>query len=307
MEEAPPPAGLNLSLDELIGAARRKESRGSGGGGGRGRGERRSGGGGGNRNERMPRHEDGDGGHGPARRRGSVLDRLGPPIGGGGGGSGFGGFGGGGGGFGGRGFGGGRGRGRGPRPPPAEEAPRAPPGPHKAVRYARLRCATLHVPSDAPPATAQHESLSRGEDGSAVLSYDGYPVVSAAPSGELTLDSGGSAEVQPSIEEALALFGLKLSASPADATAWSVSDGRAFLRRYEDGMIVPCLSQPGMRRALALAAAHGDDDAAAELRAMGGLNGGASGAGFGGGRGRGGGYGFGGRGRGRGPPRYAPY
>ena len=112
--------------------------------------------------------------------------------------------------------------------------------------------------------------------------------------------------MQRSLEEALALFGLKLSASPADATAWSVSDGRAFLRRYEDGMVVPCLSQPGMRRALALAAAHGDDDAAAELRAMGGLNGGASGgfAGYGG-RGRGGS--FGGHGRGRGPPRYAPY
>lgn len=142
-------------------------------------------------------------------------------------------------------------------------------------------------------------------DGSAVLSYDSCAIVTALPSGELVLDSGGVAEVQASMEEALSLFGLKLSASAADASAWSVSDGRAFLKRFEDGMIVPCLSQPGPGRALALLADHGDEDAKAELEAMGGLGGGAAAQGFGGRGGRGG-FG-GGRGRGRGPPRYSPY
>jgi hypothetical protein len=142
-------------------------------------------------------------------------------------------------------------------------------------------------------------------DGSAVLSYDSYAIVTALPSGELVLDSGGAAEVQASMEEALSLFGLKLSASAADASAWSVSDGRAFLKRFEDGMVVPCLSQPGPGRALALLADHGDEDAKAELEAMGGLGGGAAAQGFGGRGGRGG-FG-GGRGRGRGPPRYSPY
>jgi hypothetical protein len=129
---------------------------------------------------------------------------------------------------------------------------------------------------------------------------------------------------QKSINGALNLFGLKLLVSPSDPTAWSVSDGRAFLKRFEDGMIVPPLGAPGPGRALALAAAHGDAGAAAAAAAAAGAGGGGNGMevddeggayggggyGYGGGRGRGGfGYGggrggFGGRGRG---VRYAPY
>ncbi len=110
---------------------------------------------------------------------------------------------------------------------------------------------------------------------------------------------------QKSINGALGAFGLKLVVSPADPTVWSVSDGARFLRRFEDGMVVPPLGAPGPARALALAAAHGDAEAAAAAGFGGGRGGGWGG---GPGRGGGGGRGFGGRGRGRGrggnPPRW---
>ncbi len=138
---------------------------------------------------------------------------------------------------------------------------------------------------------AQFERVVTLADGSVALKFHDTALVTARPSGELVLDSGGYTHsardvlcrhhsaaplsrlrarartqkaTQKSLAGALALFGLTLSASGDAPTAWSVSDGRAFLRRFTDGMTVPPGVPPGPARARKLAAAYRHEAPGAE-------------------------------------------
>ena len=99
---------------------------------------------------------------------------------------------------------------------------------------------------------------------------------------------------------ALNAMGLRMTASAADATAWTVSDGKSLLRRYTDEMVIPpAAGQAGRGRALALLQAKGHPAGKAAEAATEASDAAAVASGVAGGRGRG-------RGRG-GAVRYAPY
>ena len=54
------------------------------------------------------------------------------------------------------------------------------------------------------------------------------------------------------MNESLNKFGFKLTKSEANPEEWSVGDGKRFLKRYEDGMVIPAPKPPGPGRGLAL-------------------------------------------------------
>jgi hypothetical protein len=111
----------------------------------------------------------------------------------------------------------------------------------------------------------------------------GKDVLTANNQGEVVLDSDGDRgkNTHLAMRDALSKFGFKLSRpNPAAPEEWSVSDGKKFLKRYEDGMVIPAPKPPGPGRMLALLQTEPPG-------------------------GGGGGGGFGGRGgRGRGPSYY---
>ena len=91
----------------------------------------------------------------------------------------------------------------------------------------------------------KYECVKPTGDGGAALYFHETAVCTAKPDGSVVLDSGGhvhSKATQKSIAGALALFGLTLKAlrdpKNGDMT-WHVSDGKAFLRRFTDGMVLP--------------------------------------------------------------------
>jgi hypothetical protein len=114
----------------------------------------------------------------------------------------------------------------------------------------------------------QHEHVVSLPDGGCALQLYDTHVVTARPTGELVLTSGGfghSTATQKSIAAALQLFGLTLIVSDEDRTSWSVSDGARFLRRFADGLVVPPNPQyPGLARAKRLLNNYQRRDTAAE-------------------------------------------
>jgi len=133
-------------------------------------------------------------------------------------------------------------------------------------------------------------------DGVVVARAFGAEIIQISATGEVCLrrpvdDASGAprcdTEVLNAFNSCLNKFGFTASASPADQTQWSLSDGKR-LSRFSDGMIVPAPIPPGPGRGLALML----------TAPVGG--GGRGGRGFvgrggrGGGRGRGFGRGFGG-------------
>ena len=126
-------------------------------------------------------------------------------------------------------------------------------------------------------------------DGVVVARAFGAEIIQVSATGEVCLrrpvDEASGAprcdtEVLNAFNSCLNKFGFTASASPADQTQWSLSDGKR-LSRFSDGMIVPAPNPPGPGRGLALM-----------LTAP---VGGGGGRGFGrGGRGGGRGRGFGG-------------
>jgi len=103
------------------------------------------------------------------------------------------------------------------------------------------------------------EKLLRGEEGTLILRLRDTDVVKVWPSGELQLSSGGYATALTArcLEAALGVLGLKLLTDAATGE-WRVSDGRALLRRFEDGMRVPP-SPVVPDRAARFAAAYGGE------------------------------------------------
>lgn len=93
-------------------------------------------------------------------------------------------------------------------------------------------------------------------------------IVVVKQTGEVTLDSGGfrTTQTRMSMNDALNTFGMKLVHNEADPSEWTVSDGKVFLKRYEDGMIIPA-GQAGRGRGLALLKASGDPSATAAVQA----------------------------------------
>ena len=160
----------------------------------------------------------------------------------------------------------------------------------------RVRGLTSHLtPSSFVTRIRQRERVHKREDGFVAVHIYGKDVILVAPTGEVRLDAGGDTghNTFRAMNESLNKFGFKLSKSPNDETQWTLGDGKRFLKRYEDGMIIPAPVPPGPGRGLALMQR---DDTSNVSRPGGGLvpRGGFGGRGFGG-RGRG----FGARGRGR--------
>ena len=73
----------------------------------------------------------------------------------------------------------------------------------------------------------------------------------APPRGRGVGGAGCDTEVLNAFNSCLNKFGFTASASPADQTQWSLSDGKR-LSRFSDGMIVPAPNPPGPGRGLAL-------------------------------------------------------
>jgi hypothetical protein len=145
-------------------------------------------------------------------------------------------------------------------------------------------------------APRKRERVHKREDGFVAVHIYGKDVILVAPTGEVRLDAGGDTghNTFRAMNESLNKFGFKLSKSPNDETQWTLGDGKRFLKRYEDGMIIPAPVPPGPGRGLALM--QREDTSNVSRPPGGGLvpRGGFGGRGFGG-RGRG----FGARGRGR--------
>eukprot|EP00854_Cymbomonas_tetramitiformis_P009455 gene9455-11199_t len=93
-------------------------------------------------------------------------------------------------------------------------------------------------------------------------------IVVVKQTGEVTLDSGGyrTTQTRMSMNDALNAIGMKLVHNEADPSEWTVSDGKFFLKRYEDGMVIPA-GQAGRGRGLALLKASGDPSATAAVQA----------------------------------------
>lgn len=135
--------------------------------------------------------------------------------------------------------------------------------------------------------------MHKREDGFVAVHIYGKDVILVAPTGEVRLDAGGDTghNTFRAMNESLNKFGFKLSKSPNDETQWTLGDGKRFLKRYEDGMIIPAPVPPGPGRGLALMQREDTSNVSSPGLVP---RGGFGGRGFGG-RGRG----FGARGRGR--------
>ena len=97
-------------------------------------------------------------------------------------------------------------------------------------------------------------------DGVVVARAFGAEIIQVSATGEVCLrrpvDEASGAprcdtEVLNAFNSCLNKFGFTASASPADQTQWSLSDGKR-LSRFSDGMIVPAPNPPGPGRGLAL-------------------------------------------------------
>jgi len=124
----------------------------------------------------------------------------------------------------------------------------------------------------------RHERSIQRPDGSVALRLYETDVIVVRPAGDITLNSAGfltsarplvlpsnlrldllyspQTATQKCLFHALALFGLTLACKAVDE--WTVSDGKAFLRRWTDGMVLPSYAgaQPGAARAAKLLAAY---------------------------------------------------
>jgi hypothetical protein len=116
-------------------------------------------------------------------------------------------------------------------------------------------------------------------------------VVKVTTTGEVTIDSAGDRghHTYRAINDALTKIGFKVTKNPTAEAEWSVGDGKKFLKRYEDGMIIPAPYPAGPGRALALMQKDGGSGGGSS----GGGSSGSGGGGFGGRGGFGGGRGFG--------------
>jgi len=102
---------------------------------------------------------------------------------------------------------------------------------------------------------SQPGKIYKRDDGVVVLHMYGKDVLAANNQGEVTLDADGDRGKNTflGVHDALSRFGFKLSRpNPAAPEEWSVSDGKKFLKRYEDGMVIPAPKPPGPGRMLAL-------------------------------------------------------
>lgn len=92
------------------------------------------------------------------------------------------------------------------------------------------------------------------DDGVVVVHIYGKDVLAVDPSGAVRLNSEGDRgrNTFRAMNESLNKFGFKLTKSEANPEEWSVGDGKRFLKRYEDGMVIPAPKPPGPGRGLAL-------------------------------------------------------
>jgi hypothetical protein len=141
------------------------------------------------------------------------------------------------------------------------------------------------------PSTPQRERIfKRDDDGAVVVHIYDRDVVKVTTTGEVTIDSAGDRghHTYRAINDALTKIGFKVTKNPTAEAEWSVGDGKKFLKRYEDGMIIPAPYPAGPGRALALMQKDGGSGGSS-----GGGSSGSGGGGFGGRGGFGGGRGFG--------------
>lgn len=118
---------------------------------------------------------------------------------------------------------------------------------------------------DGPPPRPPREprpdpcEVVKREDGVVVGKAFGAELIHVSPEGAVylsrPLDASGAPrsdnEVLNAFNFCLNKIGIKLSASPADQTAWSISDGKR-LSRFHDGVLVPAPVPPGPGRGLAM-------------------------------------------------------
>ena len=114
------------------------------------------------------------------------------------------------------------------------------------------------LPRGPPPGPCQIEK--RESDGVVIARAFGAEIIQVSPTGEICLRRPTDAasdgprcdtEVLNAFNSCLNKFGFKVSASPADQTQWSLSDGKR-LSRFVDGVIVPAPVPPGPGRGLAM-------------------------------------------------------
>ena len=113
---------------------------------------------------------------------------------------------------------------------------------------------------DRPRARQPRPGTGKRADGVVVARAFGAEIIQVSATGEVCLrrpvDEASGAprcdtEVLNAFNSCLNKFGFTASASPADQTQWSLSDGKR-LSRFSDGMIVPAPNPPGPGRGLAL-------------------------------------------------------
>ena len=98
-----------------------------------------------------------------------------------------------------------------------------------------------------------HEEVWQEQSGDSVLALHGIEIVRAKASGEIVLHSGNlrGGTLLRSIGDALRLLGFELRDQQQQSANgdWNVTNGRGFLRRFHDGMVIPPLGQAGPGRA----------------------------------------------------------
>lgn len=169
-------------------------------------------------------------------------------------------------------------------------------------------------------AITQRERVFKRDDGTVVVHIYNKDVVKVSSAGEVTIDNEGDRghNTYRAINDALHKIGFKVTKNPSNEEEWSVGDGKKFLKRFEDGMVIPAPKPPGPGRALALMQKDGEGSGGGFQHGGGGFRGGGfvgggfggggfGGGGFGGGGFGGGGFGGGGRGFGRGGGRGSGY
>eukprot|EP00899_Mesostigma_viride_P026589 jgi/Mesvir1/7114/Mv09218-RA.1 len=145
----------------------------------------------------------------------------------------------------------------GPRPAGASAAPYS--GHHRQPRQAEPAMAAAAVPS-APEEPAldpfeylKYETVFQDEETQeVVVTLREVEILTVRPNGDLVLNSGGVKDdlTLAAINASLGVYGLRVSQStgPDGSPSWRVTDGKAILRRFEDGMVLPQVPSGGMAR-----------------------------------------------------------
>ncbi|KAL4458479.1 hypothetical protein ABPG75_013344 [Micractinium tetrahymenae] len=134
-----------------------------------------------------------------------------------------------------------------------------------------------------PTAYRQHQKCFQKDTGEVVFRFMQSELVRIDPSGAITLSSGGyhNATTLASLNDALNLIGIRITCPSGDVSSgeWSISDGRS-LTRFADGVVLPAKGPQHAGRGRQLLQAFNNPNHAQQLAAAAASNAAATAAGI---------------------------